>query len=230
MKIIKQYTNFNDDDSLITQLRLKRIALFRELISTLDRPIKILDVGGTELFWKKMNFAGDSEIQVTILNLNEVETHYINLHSIAGDGRDLSCFPDNSFDIVFSNSVIEHVGDFGDQKKMADEIRRVGKCYFIQTPNRNFPIEPHFVFPFFQFFPSLVKVFLLKHFNLGNRSKISDKGKAKQVANSIRLLNRNELIDLFGDAIIVEERLWGLKYSFIVYNGFSPAYHSNKNS
>ena len=60
-------------------------------------------------------------------------------------------FKDKSFDAVFSNSVIEHVGTFEDQKMMANEVIRVTNFYFIQTPNLYFPIEPHFLVPFFQF-------------------------------------------------------------------------------
>lgn len=52
-------------------------------------------------------------------------------------------FQDNEFDAVFSNSVIEHVGDYEAQRQMANEIMRVGKRYFVQTPNFYFPIEPH---------------------------------------------------------------------------------------
>ncbi|MEM2045934.1 MAG: class I SAM-dependent methyltransferase, partial [Candidatus Bathyarchaeia archaeon] len=57
---------------------------------------------------------------------------------IIGDARCMP-FKDKSFDVVFSNSVIEHVGNYDDQKMCAEEIRRVGKCYFVQTPNFYFP-------------------------------------------------------------------------------------------
>ena len=74
--------------------------------------------------------------------------------------------PDNYFDIVYSSSVIEHVTvdkeeiylvrsqkefekrAWERQKAFANEVRRVGKSYFVQTPNRWFPIETHTWFPF----------------------------------------------------------------------------------
>lgn len=86
---------------------------------------------------------------------------------MAGDARDLTAFGDKEFDIVFSHSVIEHVGGFEDQRRMANEIKRVGKRYFLQTQNRFFTMETHFLVPMFQFFPVWLKVLLISHFDLG---------------------------------------------------------------
>lgn len=69
-----------------------------------------------------------------------------------GDATNLSQYSDKSFDIVFSNSVIEHLYTKENQISMAKEVNRVGKNYFIQTPNYWFPIEPHWVFPSFSIF------------------------------------------------------------------------------
>jgi ubiquinone/menaquinone biosynthesis C-methylase UbiE len=61
-------------------------------------------------------------------------------------------FPDHSFDWVFSNAVIEHVGGAYRQQRFAEEIRRVArKGYFVATPDRYFPIDPHTLLPFYQF-------------------------------------------------------------------------------
>ena len=131
----------------------KRFAFFEQLIAPLVKPLRILDVGGTEDFWQSMGFGDRDDMWVTLLNVTAVATSSPQFVSIAGDARDLSQFKRREFDVVFSNSVIEHVGDFADQKRMADEVQRVGKRYFVQTPNRYFPIEPHFLFPCFQFLP-----------------------------------------------------------------------------
>jgi methyltransferase family protein len=70
---------------------------------------------------------------------------------VVADGCALP-FASRSFDWVFSNAVIEHVGGKARQKQFADEIRRVSaKGYFVATPNKNFPIEPHTLLPFYQF-------------------------------------------------------------------------------
>ena len=62
-------------------------------------------------------------------------------------------FPDQSFDLVFSNAVIEHVLGPGRQEKFAHEIMRVGKSWFVTTPNFWYPFETHHHLPFFQFLP-----------------------------------------------------------------------------
>ena len=70
---------------------------------------------------------------------------------VIGDACNLDMLSSKSFDIIYSNSVIEHVGRER-QKEFANEIMRVGKKYWVQTPYKHFPVEPHFVFPFFQYY------------------------------------------------------------------------------
>src|ERR1017187_2845994 len=65
---------------------------------------------------------------------------------VAGDGRAVP-FRDAAFDVVFSNSVIEHVGDAQSQRAFAREVARVGRAYWVQTPNRWFPVEQHLLTP-----------------------------------------------------------------------------------
>jgi hypothetical protein len=62
-------------------------------------------------------------------------------------------FPDRSFDLVFSNAVIEHILGEGRQERFAREIMRVGKSWFVTTPNYWFPFETHYHLPFIQFLP-----------------------------------------------------------------------------
>jgi SAM-dependent methyltransferase len=215
--LLMDMVDFRRDGSVITKIRLSRIALFKDLISPLPKPVKILDVGGTELFWEKMGFADDENYQITILNLSKTEGHHSNISLVVGDARDMSEFGDEAFDVAFSNSVIEHVGGPSEQRQMAEEVMRVGKRYFVQTPNRSFPFEPHFLFPFFQFFPLALKVFMIRHFSLGWYPRISDRDEATKAAKSVRLLRRREVADLFPDGKIRDEKLLGMTSSFIVY-------------
>ena len=213
MKFLRKYTNVNDANSISNKFRRKRIEIFRKLLIKYNSPVKILDLGGTYEFWENMDLISE-KYQFTILNTDTVTTKIKNITLIKKDVRDLSEFRDNEYDIVFSNSLIEHVGDFQVQKKIADEIIRIGKSYFIQTPNYYFPLEPHFLFPYFQLLPKKLKIILLSHFNLGWFNK-SGKSEAEKIINSIRLLKYKELKILFPLALILKEKFSGFTKSFI---------------
>jgi SAM-dependent methyltransferase len=202
------------------KLRKRRLARFLSLIVEVPSPINILDVGGTQQFWETMEFVGHGDFDITLLNPQRVKVRHPRFTYVAGDGRNMDRFADDEFDVVFSNSVIEHVGDFDDQLRMAEEVRRVGKRYFLQTPNRYFPIEPHFFFPLFQFLPLSVRVFLLRNLPLTYRGRVRDRRRAFETASGIRLLNKSELRQLFPGGTLAEEKIMGLTKSFILYDGF----------
>ena len=220
-KIILKEADNRRTNSFAVKLRRKRFGLFIKLLESIKKEdIKILDVGGTVLFWENMNFieiCKKKKIEITILNLMQQASRYEFIKPIIGDARDLSRFKDKQFDIVFSNSVIEHITEYEGQKIMADEIRRVGQNYFIQTPNIYFPIEPHFLFPFFQFLPFTVKVSLLRCFDLGWYKKANSRQDAKAMAREIQLLNIKEFKAFFPEGEIYKEKLFGLTKSFIAY-------------
>jgi ubiquinone/menaquinone biosynthesis C-methylase UbiE len=216
VKILLRFADYRKAASFAAKLRKKRFELFKSYISTFPKPINVLDVGGTQLFWENMGFIDKSDIKITILNISKIDIEYPNFVSVVGDAREMKDFADNQFDVVFSNSVIEHVGTYKQQLQMADEIKRVGKTYFIQTPNKFFPIEPHFLFPLFQFLPLQIKILLIQNFNLGWCRKITDKQKAIETVNSINLLTKKNLKNLFPDALMFKEKLCGLTKSFIV--------------
>jgi hypothetical protein len=224
LSILKSLADNRSASSLATTLRKRRFAFFLFLLSTIPRPLRILDVGGTQEFWDMMGWEALGNVQVTLLNLAAQPVSSTRFESVAGDARDLSRYADSRFDVVFSNSVIEHLGpDVADQKRMADEIRRVGKRYFVQTPNRYFPLEPHFLMPAFQFYPLGLRVWLVSNFNVGWYKRIPDKAKARREVESISLLSRGDLRRLFPGADIYEEKVAGLTKSFVAYSGWRPA-------
>lgn len=201
------------------KMRKKRIALFTSLISRLPRPLHILDVGGEQRFWEIVGLVHE-DAKILLYNITPSTVSYPTLVSMVGDARNMREFKDDQFQIVFSNSVIEHVGTYDQQRQMAEEVQRVGERYYVQTPNRFFPMEPHFLFPFFQFLPASLKVFLVTHCNVGWRGKIPDKQEALRAVQEIRLLTEKELRTLFPGATICKERLFGLTKSFVVYKGW----------
>ena len=110
---------------------------------------RVLDVGGTPETWDMAPLRP----RVTLLNTPRTKSELAAAASwVAGDGRALP-FRDGAFDIVFSNSVIEHVGDAESQRRFAREIVRVGRAYWVQTPNRWFPVEQHLLTPFVHWLP-----------------------------------------------------------------------------
>jgi hypothetical protein len=218
--LLKKLANNEQAGSLANKLRQKRFALFLEQIAPLPRPIKIIDIGGTVNYWENMGLASAPWVQITLVNLNKVNSPYPNIISFAGDARNLSQFETASFDVAFSNSVIEHVGSIDDQRSMVDEMRRLAPRLYLQTPNKYFPLEPHFLFPFFQFLPLCVRVWLVMRFSLGWYPRYSNKLEAKEVASSIRLMSKSEVRGLFPDGKIVKEKLGGITKSFVVLEGF----------
>jgi hypothetical protein len=206
--------DFRNSKSLAYQTRRKRLVELLKVIDAAPKPVRILDVGGTDTYWMMMDLADRQDLKFTVLNIFQAERPDPRFEWVLGDARDLSRFGDGEFDLVFSNSVIEHVGNYDDQRRMASEIRRVGQRYFVQTPNRYFPIEPHFLFPGFQFLPERTKVFLLKRFRLGWFPKAKSDEEALGYAREITLLSRREFSELFPDGRIIDERFAGLVKSF----------------
>ena len=177
----------------------------------------ILDVGGSAYNWDLVNFQGS----VVMLNLDPVigEQARANMKFVVGDGTALA-YEDDAFDIVFSNSVIEHVGGYENQRQMANEIRRVGRRFFVQTPNKRFPLEPHFLFPWFQYLPLATRAWLVNRFDVGWYKRIPDAVAARAEVESIQLLTKGRLSALFPGARVHEEKLAGLTKSFVAIDGW----------
>jgi hypothetical protein len=215
--LLRRLADNRSPDSLATSLRRRRFARFLELIEGVKRPVSILDVGGDEGFWRTMGLAGDPDYRIALLNRYAVPTRSENCESLVGDATHMPELGDREFDAVFSNSVIEHVGDFEAQRAMAREIQRVGNRYFVQTPNRYFPIEPHFLVPLFQFLPVSLRVALVRRFDLGWYRRIPDAGEARRHVLAHRLLGEAEMRRLFPHATLEREKLFGLTKSLTAW-------------
>jgi ubiquinone/menaquinone biosynthesis C-methylase UbiE len=183
--------------------------IFQETFLTHSR-LTILDVGGGMFNWRLLP---EPPLDLTIVNIHLPSAQDCGVPWVVADGRHLP-FRDHSFDIVFCNSVIEHLGTLENQKLFAKECQRVAKSYYVQTPNKRFPIEPHFLTPYYHYLPKFLQKKLV-HYTLWaiiTKPSIED---AIAVLEEIRLLDRNELQTLFPDAEIWEEKVVGLTKSLI---------------
>lgn len=139
---------------MFRQSRMKQFADTMEL-----KPgTRIADLGGTTEIWKLVEIPLD----ITIVNLpgsrmvSDAPRHH-RFTFVEGDATDLPQFPDNFFDVVFSNSVIEHVGGTEKERLFASEVRRLAPSYWVQTPSIWFPLEAHTGLPFWWFMPRALK-------------------------------------------------------------------------
>jgi SAM-dependent methyltransferase len=220
-RLTRPFADVYNPGSLANQFRHKRFQLAGRLLAGVPHPWRILDIGGTDNFWNQMGSPDGPDDELILLNLEPMAVSRSNRKSMVGDAAHLGQFRDGEFDIVFSNSVIEHLGSLEEQQRMAAEVRRVGKRYYVQTPHRYFPIEPHFLFPFFQFFPLPLKLWLLTHFALGWYPVSPDREAARKAVDEIRLVSRTEMEAFFPGATIYEEKLLGMTKSFVAYHGWA---------
>jgi hypothetical protein len=204
-------------DSLGNKFREKRFSFFLEKMNTMQKPVTILDVGGKINFWENRGLAGNLNYTITIINIKKENSKYSNINFEIGDATNLSQFNDKSYDVVHSNSVIEHLYNFENQKKMASEIIRVGQKHIVQTPNKYFFIEPHYLLPFLQFTPDKLKFLLLTKTKL-SRLKKWNKKFASQYIEEIRLLSLKEMKVLFPNSKIYFEKFLGMNKSFTMHN------------
>ena len=162
----------------------------------------VLDIGGTAGNWSLL----DLRPRVTLLNLVAGDVH--------ADGTKLP-FRDDSFDIAFSNSTIEHVGDLAAQREFAHEVSRISRAYFVQTPNRYFPVEPHYMTPLVQFLPRGLFRRVARNFTVWGLITRPDAATIDAAVRSIDLITPSRMRALFPDAEIRTERWLGLAKSLI---------------
>ena len=219
---VKALMNVNEDgvESIVRLYRLvkpimvyfrtKRMRQFQELFQITNES-RILDIGGTSFMWSLI----PTRPRLTILNLfMPTEVVEENVTWIVSDARKLQ-FKNSEFDIVYSNSVIEHLTDRASQEAFAKEINRVGISYYVQTPNRWFPIEPHFMTPFIQFLTKSWQKRLVKNFTVWGLLGRPTTQHCEEYVEELRLLDYKSMRQLFPDAQIFREKFLGLTKSLI---------------
>ena len=196
------------------RFRQRRMREFAALFN-INESTRILDVGGTPANWLLLTVRP----RVTLLNMPRArEDAWPGFQLIAADGCCLP-FANHSFDIVFSNSVIEHVGAPEAQRRFAAEVQRVGRRYWVQTPDRGFPLEPHLLTPFLHYLPRSWQAPLARRWTVWDAVERPSADRRKfyieHYLNDIRLLGAAEMGILFPGARIRHERTLGLSKSLI---------------
>ncbi len=172
--------------------------------------MSILDLGGQPMIWSTVS----PTLNLTILNLPGIaergEYSHHNIGYVTGDACAMPQYAAGSFDSVFSNSVIEHVGDLGKQAAFASEVRRLGNSYWVQTPSKWFPVEAHNGMPFWWFYPESMRTYLIAKW----REKLPE---WTEMVEGTRVLTKAQMQSYFPEATILVEKRFGIPKSYIAY-------------
>ncbi|MFC7448779.1 methyltransferase type 11 [Rhodococcus daqingensis] len=202
--------------SLGARARARRWQVFRETFPEIEN-LRVLDLGGTVESWRR---APVRPRHVTVLNLfepGEAQDDWIT--PVVGDacaagealaGADL----DAHFDLVFSNSLIEHVGGHARRADLARQIHQLAPRHWVQTPYRYFPVEPHWLFPGMQFMPAAARVAIARHWPLVH-TRPESYDDAVDAVLWTELVGITEMRDYFPTSAIVRERVLGVPKSLI---------------
>lgn len=201
--------------------RRRRFAIFLNLLEQIragkpaGEPIRVLDIGGVRGYWEGLeDLWGHLPLEITIVNIGAAPSVDGRYRIEGGDACALP-HPDRSFDVVHSNSVIEHVGDWSHMAAMAREIARLAPHYFVQTPSFWFPYEPHYRTLFFHWWPETVRARMLMRKARGFHTRKATMHEAMEDVQSVALLSAAQMAALFPDARIERETVLGLTKSVI---------------
>jgi hypothetical protein len=202
--------------SLGAEARKRRWATFRQRFPTIEN-LRLLDLGGTVEAWRR---APVRPKHVTVLNLyepGEPEGDWI--VPVTGDACHAAeilatANIDVNFDIVFSNSLIEHVGGHAPRSALARQIHELAPRHWVQTPYRYFPLEPHWLFPGMQFLPAATRVKIAAHWPLVH-TKPANVDEARHDVLWTDLIGVTEMKDYFPTSTIVRERAFGITKSLV---------------
>lgn len=220
--LAKRVANYGSRNSIGSKLRARRIVPLLAMIDSVfarNGQVDLVDIGGTETYWNIVprQYVEARRLTITVVNLpgSPCPEDHGPFRFVAADGCDLARFPDRSFHVAHSNSVIEHVGDWSRMMRFAGELRRVAEGYFVQTPNYWFPVEPHCMTPFFHWLPRPARLWLVSRLALGHWHRAGSIDEAVRLVESARLLNLAMFRELFPDARLINERYGGMTKSFV---------------
>jgi hypothetical protein len=216
-------------ENLIQKIRAnthkKRSRTFYTFLEHYDRkPIRLIDLGGTASFWQRWSIPDDGSLLITLINNHHIDKEAIGydnslpfIKEINGDVTTLTASDYSAYDVIFSNSMIEHLDSFEKQKLLCQNIENSGLPYFIQVPNKKSIIDPHFphpLVPFFAMYPKNVQARLLTIYGFNG-------GRSKSHAESINRMkyynpiSKKMFEELLPSGLLVTESFLGVSQSLI---------------
>lgn len=202
-----------------------RSRMFRSFAAALPRPLRILDLGGTAEMWARWRVGDSDDFRVTLLNHHRHDSTQRSekvtqgfIQTRRGDALEIGSNVLRDYDVVFSNSMLEHLASPSDQVALANKIEQCGLPYFIQVPNRRSLVDPHFphaLVPFFAMYPRSVQARLLTWSALGSGSRASSMEAARLRLSLYHPLGRSEMQHLFPRATTLYQWTFGLPMSVI---------------
>lgn len=187
--------------------------------------VKIIDIGGTIEFWQRWwSLAADAGLSVTLINNHEVNRTFAGIESdvehirnINKDANTLTPSDFDDYDIIFSNSFLEHLRSRDLQLALAEKVVASRKPYFIQVPNKHSPVDPHHpMAPFFALYPRRLRIELVQRFSFGVSPRARDARGAEVWQTHYNPIGKSDLQKLFPDGAIETEHTLGIPLSLLV--------------
>jgi hypothetical protein len=183
-----------------------------EAFPDLDQ-MSVIDLGGSLSTWQRAPVRAK---HVHVVNISSPPTEVPDWAEVErGDACALPAHIANRrYDLVFSNSVIEHVGGHERRLRFAESVRSLSDRHWVQTPYRYFPIEPHWLFPGLQFLPIAMRARLARRWPL---AYTPGRPKAAVLTTVMwtELIDRTQMRHYFPDSQLLSERVAGLTKSLV---------------
>ncbi len=175
--------------------------------------MSVIDLGGTVQAWLR------APVRPALVHVVNLEAPPDDVPAwLRADQADACQLPAHiargEYDLVFSNAVIEHVGGHAQRLRFADAVHKLAPAHWIQTPYRYFPIEPHWLFPGFQFLPLTARAEISRRWPLVH-SQAASHADGVRTAMGVELLSRTEMACYFPDSELRYEKAMAMIKSLI---------------
>lgn len=208
--VVKALIDPDREGSVTHRFRQQRIEEFKRRFPDLAE-MRVLDLGGTAISWRVLGIHPRS---VTLVNLDAAPLHDEAWMNVVRADACAGGF--GTYDLVFSNSLMEHLGGHARRRQFADVVQASAPSWWVQTPYRYFPVEPHWVFPGFQFLPFRARLGICRHWGTLHEPARKDLAAAAELVASTELISTTEMRMYFPGSEIWYERLAGIPKSLVV--------------